>query len=192
MLDGATAMDPGINRPATRVSVESLAEVKSRDLDLPGGIRPVERPADQRGHQERHEPVPRVGLLGRAELEVEREPQDNILNGDPKPFEDEMDWGFAIGGPVGRPGGNNKLFFYFNLEFNPRTFGNDVNRYRVPTVLERQGDFSQSRDNNGNLYPYIKDPLVAGTCSAAEPGRLLPGWRRARPDSARTGSIRPA
>ena len=28
MLDGATAMDPGINRPATRISVESLAEVK--------------------------------------------------------------------------------------------------------------------------------------------------------------------
>ena len=63
---------------------------------------------------------------------------------------------------------SNKLFFYFNAEFNPRTFGNDVNRYRVPTLLERQGDFSQSRDNLGNLYPYIKDPLVAGTCSASD------------------------
>jgi hypothetical protein len=28
MLDGATAMDPGINRPAVRISVESLAEVR--------------------------------------------------------------------------------------------------------------------------------------------------------------------
>ena len=27
----------------------------------------------------------------------------NLLNGDPKPFQDERDWGFAIGGPVGRP-----------------------------------------------------------------------------------------
>ena len=44
----------------------------------------------------------------------------NILNGDPKPFQDERDWGFALGGPVGRPGGKNKLFFYFNLEMNPR------------------------------------------------------------------------
>ena len=43
-----------------------------------------------------------------------------------------------------------------------------MNRYRVPTALERQGDFSQSRDNNGNPYPYIKDPLIAGTCSAAD------------------------
>ena len=25
----------------------------------------------------------------------------NILNGDPKEFQDERDWGFAIGGPVG-------------------------------------------------------------------------------------------
>ena len=79
-----------------------------------------------------------------------------------------MDCGFSIGGPVGRPGGQNKLFFYFNLEANPRTFGGDVNRYRVPTALERQGDFSQSRDNLGNPYPYIKDPLIAGTCSAAD------------------------
>ncbi|CAN5877129.1 hypothetical protein BH24ACI4_BH24ACI4_21100 [soil metagenome] len=39
--------------------------------------------------------------------------------------------------------------------------------FRVPTALERQGDFSQTLDNNGNLYPFIKDPLLSGTCSAA-------------------------
>ena len=33
-------------------------------------------------------------------------------------------------------------------------------RFRVPTALERQGDFSQTTDNNGNLFPYIKDPLL--------------------------------
>ena len=27
----------------------------------------------------------------------------------------------------------------------------------MPTALERQGDFSQSTDNNGNPFPYIKD-----------------------------------
>ena len=32
-----------------------------------------------------------------------------------------------------------------------------VTRFRVPTDLERQGDFSQSRDNNGALFPYIRD-----------------------------------
>ena len=50
---------------------------------------------------------------------------------------------------------------------NPRDVGGSVNRYRVPTLLERAGDFSQSLDNLGALYPYIKDPLISGTCSAA-------------------------
>ena len=165
MLDGSTAMDPGINRPATRVSVESLAEVKivtstyqaeyarssglqinavtkSGTNQFRGSIYSVSRNSDWNSNR-----------------------RTNVLNGDPKPFEDEMDWGFAIGGPVGRPGGKNKLFFYANLEFNPRTFGNNVNRYRMPTELERRGDFSQSRDELGNLYPYIKDPLIAGACT---------------------------
>ena len=49
---------------------------------------------------------------------------------------------------------------------NPRNFGNTVTRYRMPTALERQGDFSQSTDNLGNPFPYIKDPLLPGACSA--------------------------
>ena len=39
--------------------------------------------------------------------------------------------------------------------------------YRFPTAAERAGDFSQSIDNNGNLYPYIKDPLSSNPCSAS-------------------------
>lgn len=168
MLDGATAMDPGINRPATRVSVESLAEVKvvtstyqaeyARSAGLQINAVTKSGTNDFRG----------------SLYEVARNSkwnansQTNIVNGDPKPFDDRQDYGFSLGGPVGRPGGQNKLFFYFNAEFNPRTFGGAVNRYRMPTVLERQGDFSQSRDNNGSLYPYIKDPLIAGTCSSAD------------------------
>ena len=34
-------------------------------------------------------------------------------------------------------------------------------------AAERKGDFSQSRDNNGNLYPYIKNPSQTGACNAA-------------------------
>jgi hypothetical protein len=79
---------------------------------------------------------------------------------------DERDWGWAIGGPIGKPGGSNKLFFYYNHEFNPRTVGNRVFRYRVPTELERTGDFSRSTDNQGNPFPFIKNPAVSGTCSA--------------------------
>ena len=168
MIDGATAMDPGINRPATRVSVESLAEVKivtstyqaeyGRSAGLQ--INAVTKSGSNQFHGSLYE------VARNSDWNSNR--QTNVVNGDPKPLEKKQDYGFSLGGPVGKPGGQNKLFFYFNLEFNPRTFGGDVNRYRVPTLLERQGDFSQSRDNNGNLYPFIKDPLLAGTCGPTD------------------------
>jgi hypothetical protein len=168
MLDGATAMDPGINRPAVRINVESLAEVKvvtstyqaeyARSAGLQ--INAVTKSGTNQFRGSVYQVLRNSDWNANSKV--------NILNGDPKPQEDKQDYGFSLGGPIGRPGGNNKLFFYFNLEFNPRTFGGDVNRYRVPTMLERQGDFSQSRDNNGDLYPYIKDPLVAGTCSPSD------------------------
>jgi hypothetical protein len=166
MLDGATAMDPGVNRPAARVSAEAVAEVRiltssyQAEYGRSSGLQ-INAVTKSGTNQFR-------GSL----YDVERNSKwnanskTNILNGDPKAFQDERDWGFAIGGPVGKPGGTNKLFFYFDLEYNPRTVGNEVNRFRVPTLLERQGDFSQSRDNNGNLYNLIKDPQIAGTCSA--------------------------
>ena len=168
MIDGATAMDPGINRPAVRMSVESLSEVKivtstyqaeyARSAGLQ--INAVTKSGTNQFHGSLYE------VARNSDWNANR--RTNVLNGDPKPLEKKQDYGFSLGGPVGKPGGQNKLFFYFNLEFNPRTFGGDVNRYRVPTLLERQGDFSQSRDNNGNLYPYIKDPLIAGTCAPAD------------------------
>jgi hypothetical protein len=33
---------------------------------------------------------------------------------------------------------------------------------------ERAGDFSQTLDNNGALFPYIKDPTLTGVCSASD------------------------
>jgi len=91
----------------------------------------------------------------------------NKQNGNAKTISKEKDWGYSIGGPVGKPGGNNKLFFFFSQEWRPRTTGGQVTRFRVPTELERQGDFSQSRDNNGALFPYIRDYTTGLACSAA-------------------------
>lgn len=78
--------------------------------------------------------------------------------------------GFTVGGPIGKPGHDNKLFFFYSHEFDPRSMtvtGGSVVNYRFPTALERASDFSQSVDNNGKLYPYIKDPLSSNTCSAS-------------------------
>src|SRR5580765_1245549 len=166
MMDGVSTMDTGSNRAIIDLNVESIAEVKvlvsnyqaefgrSSGLQITavtksgtnrfrGSLYDVERNADWNANS-------RV----------------NVLNGDPKTVLRQRDWGYSIGGPVGRPGGNNKLFFFYTQEFEPRTGGNDVTRYRVPTLLERAGDFSHTTDNTGALYPYIKNPLVNGTCSA--------------------------
>ncbi len=166
MLDGATAMDPGVNRPATRVSTEAIAEVRvvtsgyQAEYGRSSGLQ-INAVTKSGTNQFR-------GSLYDVERRSSwaKNSQTNILNSDPKPLQNERDWGSSLGGPIGKAGGRNKLFFYANLEYNPRDVGGTVTRYRVPTALERAGDFSQSLDNLGNLYPYIKDPLLSGACSA--------------------------
>ena len=86
-----------------------------------------------------------------------------MLNGDPKAVSRTSATGaIRIGGPVGKPGGDNKLFFFFNQELHPRTVGDSVDRFRCRPTLERKGDFSQSRDNIGNLVPLYRDPRSTG------------------------------
>ena len=53
----------------------------------------------------------------------------------------------------------------------------------MPTALERQGDFSQTIDNLGNLYPFIKDPQLNGVCSAASQAACFADGGVRRPDS---------
>jgi hypothetical protein len=94
----------------------------------------------------------------------------NIHNGNAKGVNKQRDWGYTIGGPVGKPGGSNKLFFFYSHEYQPRTAGNNVVNYRFPTAQERVGDFSQTLDNNGALYNFIYDAssgLPKSSCSAA-------------------------
>ncbi len=79
----------------------------------------------------------------------------NIQNGFAKAVSKQRDWGYVIGGPVGKPGGDNKLFFFYTQEFQPRKGGNQTSNLRLPTALERQGDFSQTLDANGKLISPI-------------------------------------
>ena len=51
--------------------------------------------------------------------------------------------------------------------------GAEVALYQVPELipeaaLERTGDFSQTRDNSGNLFPYIRDYTLNAPCSATD------------------------
>jgi hypothetical protein len=160
-------MDTGSNRPVIQMNAEAISEVK---VMVSGYQAEYGRAA---GLQ-----ITAVSKTGSNQFrgsayDVERNSawnansKTNILNGDPKPVNRERDFGFTLGGPVGKPGGAKKLFFFFSQEFDPRTSGNVVTRYRVPTALERAGDFSQTTDQNGLPYPYIKDPSKNGVCSAA-------------------------
>jgi hypothetical protein len=166
MMDGVSTMDTGSNRPLLQMNIESIAEVKVLTSGYQaeyGRSSGVQVTAVTKGGANR---------FRGSFYDIERNSdwnansRVNILNNDPKPVLKEKDWGFSIGGPIGKPGGRNKLFFFYAQEFSPRTAGNNVIRHRMPTELERRGDFSQSTDNNGNPYPYIKDPRLTGTCSA--------------------------
>jgi carboxypeptidase family protein len=166
MMDGVSTMEPGSNRLMMAVNVESIAEVKvltssyQAEYGRSSGLQvtAVTKSGSNRFHGSTYD-VERNSDWG-ANSRV------NILNGDPKSTSKQRDWGYSIGGPAGKPGGANKLFFFYAQEFQPRTNGNDVVRFKVPTALERAGDFSQTVDNNGNPFPYIRDPQLAGTCSA--------------------------
>jgi hypothetical protein len=166
MMDGISTMDTGNNGILLQMNVESIAEVKVLTSSYQaeyGRSSGLQITAVTKSGTNRF----RGSVYGVfRDSDWNSNSRTNILNGDPKTVLEEKDLGYSIGGPVGRPGGHNKLFFFYSHEYAPRTGGNNVVRYRMPTALERQGDFSQTYDNNGNLFPYIKDPQLSGTCSA--------------------------
>ena len=94
----------------------------------------------------------------------------------PKPFYRYNTFGGTIGGPVYIPKAFNtnqdKLFFFYSREDwriheprNPRTV-------TVPTELERQGNFSQSRINNQPVL--IRDPSSNFPCTATNTAGCFP------------------
>jgi hypothetical protein len=90
----------------------------------------------------------------------------------PVPPSSRNDYGYTLGGPIFIPGKFNtdkkKLFFFWSQEFENRTDPATQHTGRVPTALERRGDFSQSVDNNGNPFPYIRDYQTGLPCTAAD------------------------
>jgi hypothetical protein len=81
---------------------------------------------------------------------------------------------WTLGGPVLIPkasfnSGRNKLFFFWSQDILGRTDPGNLSQRRVPTALERQGDFSQTFDNQNRLV-FIRDPLRTGNCAATTGG----------------------
>lgn len=79
--------------------------------------------------------------------------------------------GWNLGGPVYIPKlfntNRDKLFFFFSQERWPTKTNSGMQRFYMPTALEKNGDFSQTYDYNGNKV-YIRNPAKAGNCSATD------------------------
>ena len=84
------------------------------------------------------------------------------------------DFGFSVGGPIYIPGKFNrnkdKLFFFFSSEWQHQLVPENQHLVTVPTARERQGDFSQSVDKNGNPV-VIRNPFANGAPFA---GNVVP------------------
>jgi hypothetical protein len=93
---------------------------------------------------------------------------------------------FTLGGPVLVPHSDfnshrDKLFFFYSLDLLPRTDPFLV-RSTFPSALERNGDFSETRNNAGALR-FIRDPLTGLACNVNTggpgcfPGNVIPQSR---------------
>ena len=100
----------------------------------------------------------------------------NNLRHAPKPLYRYNTFGGTIGGPVFIPNvfnsNRDKLFFFYSREDwrireprNPRTV-------TVPSALERQGNFSESRINNQPVL--VRDPTSGLPCTAANQSGCFP------------------
>lgn len=82
-------------------------------------------------------------------------------------------YGFSVGGPAYIPKLFNtkkdKFFFFVSQEYTKQKPSTSVNYYKMPTALERNGDFSQTTTSTGALL-VIKDPLAN---SAPFPGNKI-------------------
>ncbi len=150
MMDGISAMDTGNNGQMLQMNMDAIQEVKVLT----------------QGYQAE------FGRSSGLQISAVTKSGTNRLHGSVYEIRTDSDWnsvswanqknettpgvskndtfGYTIGGPVGKPGGTNKLFFFYSHEYRPTTSGGDARRFRMPTELELAGNFSRSTNNNGD------------------------------------------
>ncbi|MEO8070341.1 MAG: carboxypeptidase-like regulatory domain-containing protein [Acidobacteriota bacterium] len=167
IMDGVAAMDTGSNSQMLPLNVESIAEVKvfvstyGAELGRSSGLQVVA--VTKAGTNHFHGAIYDI----QRDSDWNESSWANAHNGDPKPVTKEKDFGYSIGGPIGPPGGMSKWFFFYSHEYRPRTTAGATNTFRVPTALERAGDFSETLDNSGARFNLIRDTSTGLPCSAA-------------------------
>ena len=167
LLDGLVNVDPGGNGQGLSLNTDAIAEVKvltsayqaeyGRTMGLQ--VSGVTKSGSNAFHGSFYD------LERRSDWNANT--WANQHNGVAKPVLNQRDWGYSIGGPIGKAGGDNKWFFFYSQQVSPRNTGGNHLYFRVPSMLERQGDFSQTTDNTGKLYNLIRDASTGLPCTAA-------------------------
>ncbi len=177
-IDSVTSIDTGNNSELSRIPLDSVGEFKlltstyQPEYGRSSGAQFIV--TSRSGSQDFHGSV----YYYRRHTGLNANTFDNNRNNRTRPISDQREKGYSIGGPIYIPGFFNrdkrKLFFFVNQEWAPRVTPNGAQNVRVPTALERAGDFSQSRDNNGNLFNTIRDSTTGlpclSTATGANPG----------------------
>lgn len=178
MMDGISAMDTGNNGQMLNMNIESIGEIKvltqgyQAEYGRSSGLQITA--VTKSGTNEFHG----SGYGVFTDSDWDKNSWASQKNGDAKSKSSRQTYGYTVGGPVILPkifNGRNKLFFFYAHEFQPQaltTSGSPI-RLRLPSALERAGNFSQSRDNNGNLLP----PLIDYQTGAPFPGQIIPASR---------------
>src|SRR5947208_10867577 len=160
-VDGVTNLDTGCNCSThTTTTMDSVAEVKvlmsaysAENGRNPSSINVVTKGGAKRFHGTaawffRNEDLNANDYFANSAGRARVRARYNIAS-------------YTISGPVIMPKINrerNKLFFFFNQEFQRQVVPYAVNQKTVPTDLERIGDFSKSYNTNGSIVR-VNDPL---------------------------------
>ena len=120
MMDGVSAMDTGNNGQLLQMNVEAIAEVKvltqsyQAEYGRSSGLQisAVTKSGTNRMRGSAYDVIRNSDWYSNSWA--------NQKNGLPKTVVKEKDLGYSLGGPVGKPGGNNKLFYFYSHEYRPR------------------------------------------------------------------------
>lgn len=179
MMNGISAMDTGNNGQMLNMNIESIGEVKvitqgyQAEYGRSSGmqISAVTKSGTNSPHGSGY------GIFTNSDWNSRS--WANQKNGLAQPYTYQNIYGYSVGGPVVIPkvyNGRNKLFFFYAHEFKPSTIivngGGQVN-LRVPTALERAGDYSQTLNNNGVLI----SPIIDNQTGKPFPGSVIPASR---------------
>ena len=192
MLDGMIANDADTNAHVSIINIDAIAEIKvvssgmAAEYGRSGGAQISF--TSKSGTRDFH------GSLAffKRHDDLNATPLINSINNLPKPYYRYNTLTGTLGGPVYIPrvltGLRNKMFFFYTREMWENQEPQGARTSTMPTALERQGDFSQTLDTNGQRI-FIRDPLRAGACSA---DRRRAGAASPATSSRPTGSMRSA